>query len=225
MPPSARPTPSVNLFDASAVAVLTSADLTNIETGLSVREALAERWEAGAGGAAGLRPQPGPHDGAELRVPARPVDLGPGRAVVRGRGTRARRPRDLLRRPAAVPRRSGSAWPPVEASRAWPCRTCRPGPGSSRCVGPTGTASSSIPPRRGTRFQGGDQAYLLGPYDEILRVLRRDQSNGSVGTPSASGAALPDPGPTPPTRRRPGQTPRPHRSPPPRIRSPHRRSC
>jgi mRNA-degrading endonuclease toxin of MazEF toxin-antitoxin module len=35
----------VNLSDASAVAVLTSADLTNIETGLSVREALADRWE------------------------------------------------------------------------------------------------------------------------------------------------------------------------------------
>lgn len=35
----------VNLSDASAVAVLTSADLTNIETGLSVREPLADRWE------------------------------------------------------------------------------------------------------------------------------------------------------------------------------------
>ena len=31
------------------------------------------------------------------------------------------------------------------------------------------------PPRRGTRFEGGDQAYLLGPYDELLDVLRRDQ--------------------------------------------------
>jgi hypothetical protein len=31
------------------------------------------------------------------------------------------------------------------------------------------------PPRRGTRFAGGDQAYLLGPYEELLRVLRRDQ--------------------------------------------------
>jgi len=31
------------------------------------------------------------------------------------------------------------------------------------------------PPRRGTRFEGGDEAYLLGPYDELLDVLRRDQ--------------------------------------------------
>jgi hypothetical protein len=34
------------------------------------------------------------------------------------------------------------------------------------------------PPRRGTRFAGGDRAYLLGPHDELLRVLRRDQSVG-----------------------------------------------
>ena len=35
----------VNIADAKAVAVLTSADLTNIETGLSVRESLGERWD------------------------------------------------------------------------------------------------------------------------------------------------------------------------------------
>ena len=30
------------------------------------------------------------------------------------------------------------------------------------------------PPRRDTRFDGGDQAYLVGPYEELLQVLRRD---------------------------------------------------
>jgi len=30
------------------------------------------------------------------------------------------------------------------------------------------------PPRRGTRFSAGDRAYLVGPYDELLQVLRRD---------------------------------------------------
>ena len=35
----------VNIADAKAVAVLTSADLTNIETGLSVRESLGDRWD------------------------------------------------------------------------------------------------------------------------------------------------------------------------------------
>jgi hypothetical protein len=56
------------------------------------------------------------------------------------------------------------------------------------------------PPRRGTRFAVGDRAYLLGPYDEILRVLRRDQSvdpaaaetsepRSSSGTGRARGSA------------------------------------
>ena len=36
---------TVNLGDASAVAILTSADLTNIEAGLAVRESLGERWD------------------------------------------------------------------------------------------------------------------------------------------------------------------------------------
>jgi len=31
------------------------------------------------------------------------------------------------------------------------------------------------PPRRDTRFESGDRAYLIGPYEELLRVLRRDQ--------------------------------------------------
>ena len=32
------------------------------------------------------------------------------------------------------------------------------------------------PPRRGTVFAGGDRAFLLGPYEELLRVLQRDQT-------------------------------------------------
>jgi Trk K+ transport system NAD-binding subunit len=32
------------------------------------------------------------------------------------------------------------------------------------------------PPRRDTRFAAGDRAYLIGPYEELLGVLRRDQA-------------------------------------------------
>jgi uncharacterized protein with PhoU and TrkA domain len=31
-------------------------------------------------------------------------------------------------------------------------------------------------PRRGSRLAGGDEAYLVGPYEELLHVLRRDQA-------------------------------------------------
>ena len=32
-----------------------------------------------------------------------------------------------------------------------------------------------VPPRRGTRFRAGDRAYLIGPYEELLAVLRQDR--------------------------------------------------
>jgi len=31
------------------------------------------------------------------------------------------------------------------------------------------------PPRRSTRFRPDDEAYLIGPYSELLTVLRRDR--------------------------------------------------
>ena len=37
------------------------------------------------------------------------------------------------------------------------------------------------PPRRATRFAAGDRAYLIGPYSELLNVLRREQQ--SLGQP------------------------------------------
>jgi Trk K+ transport system NAD-binding subunit len=42
------------------------------------------------------------------------------------------------------------------------------------------------PPRRGTRLRAGDQAYLIGRYEELPAVLRRDR---------------PTPGPVRPVRR------------------------
>ncbi len=31
------------------------------------------------------------------------------------------------------------------------------------------------PPRRGTRLVAGDDAYLAGPYEELLSVLKRER--------------------------------------------------
>jgi len=44
------------------------------------------------------------------------------------------------------------------------------------------------PPRRDTRFEAGDQAYLVGPYEELLMVLRRDQRSA---WPDSGHASLP----------------------------------
>jgi hypothetical protein len=40
---------------------------------------------------------------------------------------------------------------------------------------PSGAGVLKHPPRRGSRFAAGDEAYILGPYEELLQVLRRDQ--------------------------------------------------
>ena len=40
------------------------------------------------------------------------------------------------------------------------------------------------PPRRSTRFRPDDEAYLIGPYSELLTVLRRDRP-----APQAPGSA------------------------------------
>lgn len=48
------------------------------------------------------------------------------------------------------------------------------------------------PPRRGTRFQPADEAYLLGPYEELLAVIRRDRS--SPQTAGSQAVTQPSPG-------------------------------
>lgn len=46
------------------------------------------------------------------------------------------------------------------------------------------------PPRRGTRFSPGDRAFIVGPYDELLAVLRRDSlSPSQLPAPVADPAA------------------------------------
>jgi hypothetical protein len=40
------------------------------------------------------------------------------------------------------------------------------------------------PPRRDTRFQPDDEAYLIGPYDELLTVLRRDRPSATLVDPA-----------------------------------------
>ncbi|HEY3604585.1 MAG TPA: TrkA C-terminal domain-containing protein, partial [Sporichthyaceae bacterium] len=47
----------------------------------------------------------------------------------------------------------------------------------SRAGSPNGTLE--YPPRSGTRFEAGDRAYIVGPYEELLQVLRRDALSAS----------------------------------------------
>ena len=164
----------VNLADAAAVAVLTSADLTNIETGLSMRETLAERWE---------------HVPVVLRV----FDRNLARMMEQSFGFRHVRSTSALAAPWFVGAALGLDVQGTFYVDQQPFLVGRlrvaPGGGleglamqdlSARtrviALSRAGAQTLEHPPRRGTRFEGGDEAYLLGPYDELLRVLRRDQS-------------------------------------------------
>jgi len=164
---------SANVHLASAVAVLTSDDLTNIETGLAVRDFLGERW---------------------LTVPVilRVFDRALGQTVERHFDFRHVRSTSAL----AAPRFVGAALglemlgsftvgrQPFIVGRL----SVAPGRGldglamqdlsaRTRVVAIERAATEGRlehPPRRDTRFAPGDRAYLVGPYEELLRVLRRE---------------------------------------------------
>jgi len=165
---------SVNLGEASAVAILTSADLTNIETGLAVRESLGDRWDV-------------------VPVVLRVFDRDLARMMERNFGFRHVRSTSALAAPWFVGAALGLDvletffvdQQPFLVGRL----TIASGGGLQGLAMQDLSARTRVvalqresdegalehPPRRGTRFQGGDRAYLLGPYDELLDVLRRDQ--------------------------------------------------
>jgi Trk K+ transport system NAD-binding subunit len=165
----------VNIDDAIAVAVLTSADLTNIETGLAIRESLGARWE-------------------EIPVVLRVFDRELARMMEQSFGFRHVRSTSALAAPWFVGAALGLDVLSTFYVDQQPFLVGRlsvaPDGGlqglamaelssSTRVIALSRAAAGGqleYPPRRGTRFAGGDQAYLLGPYEEILRVLQRDQS-------------------------------------------------
>ncbi len=164
---------TVNLADATAVAILTSADLTNIETGLAVRESLGDRWD-------------------DVPVVLRVFDRDLARMMERNFGFNHVRSTSALAAPWFVGAALGLDVLETFYVDQQPFLVGRlsiaPGGGlqglamqdlssQTRVVALRRTDGGGLehPPRRGTRFQGGDEAYLLGPYGELLRVLRRDQ--------------------------------------------------
>jgi Trk K+ transport system NAD-binding subunit len=164
----------VNLHDAAAVAVLTSADLTNIETGLSIRESLGDRWE-------------------QVPVVLRVFDRDLARMMEQSFGFRHVRSTSALAAPWFVGAALGldvlSTFYVDQQPFLVGGVTVTPRGGleglamaelgaRTRVIALSRAAEGGHlehPPRRGTRFAGGDEAFLLGPYEELLRVLQRDQ--------------------------------------------------
>ncbi|HEY5272673.1 MAG TPA: NAD-binding protein [Acidimicrobiales bacterium] len=179
---------TVNLADASAVAVLTSSDLTNIETGLAVRESLRDRW-------------------GDVPVVLRVFDNDLALMMNHNFGFRHVRSTSALAAPWFVGAALGLDVLETFYFEHQPFLVGRlsitPNGGlqglamqdlsaRTRVIAIQRADSGGIlehPPRRGTRFHEGDEVYILGPYEELFRVLRRDQitaSNRTERTTSAS---------------------------------------
>ncbi len=168
-----------NVHSAAAVAVLTSDDLTNIETGLAVRDYLGERW---------------------LNVPVvlRVFDRELGHTVEHHFDFRHVRSTSAIAAPRFVGAALGldilGSFDVAEQAFLVGRLTVAPGrgldglamvdlPAQTRVIALSRAADDGRlehPPRRDTRFAPGDQAYVLGPYEELLRVLRH-QHEGDVG--------------------------------------------
>jgi Trk K+ transport system NAD-binding subunit len=167
---------SVNLTSAAAVAILTSDDLTNIETGLAVRDRLGERW-------------------TEVPVVLRVFDRQLGHRLEQSFGFRHVWSTSAIAAPWFVGAVLGLevlftfyvgshpfllARLRVSAGGGLDGQAMRELPASVRVVAIRRAADSlalEYPPRRDTRLAPDDDAYLVGPYAELLQVLRYDRES------------------------------------------------
>ena len=180
---------SVNIPGAAAVAVLTSNDMLNIETGLAVRDQLGGRWP-------------------EVPVVLRVFDRELGEAIRTGFDFRYVRSTEALVAPWFVGAALGlgvlGTFHVGQHAFLVGRLTVAPGGGldglamqelsaRTRVVAIRRAATGELehPPRRGTRFAAGDDAYLVGPYEELLAVLEHDAVDRAAGVAPAqvSGSA------------------------------------
>jgi Trk K+ transport system NAD-binding subunit len=180
---------SVSLASASAVAVLTSDDLANLETGLAVRDQLGARWE---------------HTPVVLRM----FDPQLARSVRHNFGFRNVRSTAALAAPWFVGAALGLdvvntfyvGDEPLLVARLKVTRgggldglAMRDLDARTRILAISRTLGQGYlehPPRRGTRLRAGDEAYLIGPYEELLAVLRRDRPTPGLRPPRSPDSSV-----------------------------------
>ena len=170
---------AVNLSQAAAVAILTSDDLTNIETGLAIRDHLGERW-------------------VDVPVVLRVFDRQLGHRLESSFGFRHVWSTSAIAAPWFVGAALGLdvlftfyvgnhpfllARLRVSAGGGLDGLAMRELPGTVRVIAIRRAASSGAlehPPRRDTRLAPDDDAYLVGPYAELLEILRHDRQRGAA---------------------------------------------
>jgi Trk K+ transport system NAD-binding subunit len=165
---------AANLETASAIAVLTSNDLANIETGLAVDDLLGERH-------------------TDVPVVLRVFDRQLAATIEKNFEFRNVRSTSALAAPWFVGAALGLkilntfyvedqpflvGMLTVTAGGGLTGRPMSDLSAQIRVIAIARTRNPDAlehPPRRDTRFEPGDQAYLVGPYEELLRVLRHER--------------------------------------------------
>ncbi len=177
---------AARLGTAAAVAIMTSSDMVNIETALAVRDLIGPRWEVGP----------------ELPVVVRVFDRSMGRTISRRFGFRHVLSTEELSAPWFVGAALGLdvlgsfsvagqmfmiGRLPVDADGGLAGLAMDELSHNTRVIALNRESSGTLehPPRRGTRFRPGDLAYLVGPYEELLGVLRRAQQQATASSPAA----------------------------------------
>ncbi len=165
---------------ASAVAVLTSDDMVNVETGIAVREILGERWFDTA-------------EGTGVPVVLRVFDRLMGDAVAERFGFRNVRSTAELAAPWFIGAALGLV---VLGTFSVQSQSFMVGrldidvdgglvgvqmqqlSANTRVIALRRAATGEVeyPPRRGTEFGAGDDAYVVGPYEELLAVLEHQRA-------------------------------------------------
>jgi Trk K+ transport system NAD-binding subunit len=170
---------AARVAESSAVAVMTSNDMVNIETAIAVRDLFSLEWAS---------------TGA-VPVVTRVFDRSLGRTIARRFGFENVQSTEELTAPYFVGAALGLevlgsfsvgqqtfmvSRLTVEAGSSLAGLAMTELSANTRVVALTRAATGTMehPPRRGTRFQAGDLAYLVGPYEELLGVLRRARLTG-----------------------------------------------
>lgn len=164
---------SVNLAQASSVAIVTSNDMANIETGLAVRDRLGERWESVPVVLRVLEREMGVHlqhsfgfrqVWSTLAIAA-PWFAGAalGMSVLNSFYV-GNHPFLLARLPV---RPTGGLAGLTMMELGANVRVIAIGRGDGQL---------EHPPRRDTRFSGGESAYLAGPFEELMQLLARERA-------------------------------------------------
>jgi Trk K+ transport system NAD-binding subunit len=166
---------SVNLAQASSVAIVTSSDMANIETGLAVRDRLGERWESVPVVLRVLEQDLGVH----LQHSFGFRQVWSTLAIAAPWFAGAALGMDVLysfyvgNHPfllARLPISDSGGLKGLAMSEL----------GVTVRVIALDHADGSLehPPRRDTRFRGGESAYLAGPYEELMTLLARERAGG-----------------------------------------------